>query len=50
MGLDLWVQAVESFGFPIAIASFILFRLDKSIQRLEETVFDLIEEEKESGK
>ncbi|WP_173917372.1 YvrJ family protein [Halobacillus sp. Marseille-Q1614] len=50
MGLDLWVSAVESFGFPIVVASFILYRLDKSINRLEDAVTELINEEKEDEK
>ncbi|MFC7061722.1 YvrJ family protein [Halobacillus seohaensis] len=44
MGLDLWVSAVESFGFPVVIASFILYRLDKSIRQLENVVEELIKE------
>ncbi|WP_143414516.1 YvrJ family protein [Halobacillus massiliensis] len=50
MQLDLWVSAVESFGFPIGVASFILYRLDKSINRMEDAVKELIHEEQEDEK
>ncbi|MCP3030080.1 YvrJ family protein [Halobacillus sp. A1] len=50
MGVDIWITAVESFGFPIVVASFILFRLDKSIQRLEDVMVELVEDEDKDEK
>ncbi len=36
-----WIQVVSSVGFPIAVASYLLFRMERIMTELRDSIRDL---------
>lgn len=41
--MDYFMELINTVGFPIAISSFLLIRLDKKLEQLNNTLIQLIE-------
>ncbi|QAS54868.1 YvrJ family protein [Halobacillus litoralis] len=39
---DNWLDLISNLGFPVVVTFYLLFRLEKSFQKLEESVDELL--------